>query len=321
MRSVATVTRISKFEIPYLVAFIEYYIDVHHVDRMFLLVQPAEDIEPIRSYLKPRIGNRIQSIQFLRGRGSIWLNDSTQQILSKVTQDYMLMVDADEFLYLNGESLHRYAQSLTDSLLSQSIVYFSWLVAQSDHVEQPALRYQDEKGLEFGNWDSPTKYLVKRNHVRSLREHYCQTNRFSFGLLHKSDPVRHWTRQRLIQKSRARNHCVVHFKSRSFEETLLKSTQSNIFGSKTEDLAGAKFQQAKIIRQEIRSGALPNRLRGLAEFKSKKCEIEIPVALAELTPIDTSYEKKLLAELGFDAQSVQKFFAVYSNVKNSISPA
>ena len=321
MPTVATFTRISRFEIPYLRAFIEFYFDFHKVNRMIFIVFPHEDLAEIRRYLRFQIGDRIDRVQFLRGRGKIWLDRCTPIVKRHATEDYVMFVDADEYLFLNGQRLGEYVNRLSSFPTGRAIRYFSWILCRNDSMNRQSSNSKEGNRFKKGMWQSQTKYLVKSTEIKKLHEHHCETHHFPFGFHHQKRFLRDLARFAIKKVCAAKRQCVVHFSLRSFEEALLKSVQRELFQTRqinSQHLQSTKEEIARDFAESLSNGDLPKQLIALAQFKRQVKTVDVPIDFEKLVPIDRNYESKLLSDLHFTDELVDRFHDAYIAYLNSL---
>ena len=318
MVDVAIVTRVSRFELPYLESFVKFYIDQHEVKQILLLVKPATDFEQVREYLRQKLDRSTWSkIKLKRGQKRIWLKHETQRIVSFLDVEYLLVVDADEYLSLGEMSLKQFVSQLRRKVFA-SAYHFSWLETRFDTLSSIFLkdisnnRSHNPNEIK-GNWRNETKYLVRVRDLNILGEHSCSVKRLPFGFTNSAfGRIVH--RSWVLRNSKKNNQCIVHFANRSFCDALIKSASSKVFSSASaKEFDRLKEDQAAKIIDRLDEDKLPSKLEQLVAFRHSKPNQAIPENLSKQLKIDLELEANLIHELGFEQSTVNRLWNSYQN--------
>lgn len=197
--TVGIVVRIYIGELPYIKGFLDYYLSIG-VKHFYLLIHKSQPIERIRNYLQTYSCFTI--IPYSCG-----ITDSLHHIHQSVNEEYLLNIDADEFLNIYP---HTKIQEFIRSKHVPCFV-FRWMINVNDGI-LPI----DTGVLGFG-----TKMMCKTSLIQKMIDHE----------IHTKHPVE-------------RTNCgqiLLHYWARSFNDILIKSIYGSAFhDSKSSNLNGVK---------------------------------------------------------------------------------
>lgn len=107
----ALVTRVQFIEIPFINEFLSYYIYLG-VNRVYMIVNEPEEIENISSEIADVYRAKVTLISNTEG---LPLNKEFSLAFEQISETFVLNVDMDEFLYLNGGTLIDFTSKYLES--------------------------------------------------------------------------------------------------------------------------------------------------------------------------------------------------------------
>jgi|GEM_PF-2820865 len=290
-KSVEVVTRVSRIEIPFLLSFVDYYLNKMQVDRISFLVRHQKDFDEIKNYLLDKnVDQGKVKTHFIDDGLDISYRSLTPLILEKTICQYLMIVDCDEFLqFKNDISLKEFMQSFNDDF-----ALFKWKMLVCDKL------VGNESKIEFNQFieGHDAKYLVKKDRVDYLEEHFAK-------IINRGRPSKIYNEQAYI----------LHFCLRGIEDALLKTVyQKFAFINKT--LNAIKYQSCDKINEDLTNNLLPNRFQIMAFLKIQiHQKLPRPFNLG----IDSEYLKKLWNEEIPKKVNLTQLLAVYAKSKEKLA--
>jgi hypothetical protein len=143
MVSIGLLSRIYKCETPYINEFLEYYIKYIKVDNIYLIVTDNTDFTKIID-TKFKV-TLITNNEIL----STHVDKVFKYALKYIKDDWILNVDVDEFLYLNGVNLK-------NILINCNIVRFRWVLCPACNLFNKSIKeiIKNNKLINFNNYKS-----------------------------------------------------------------------------------------------------------------------------------------------------------------------
>lgn len=243
MSSLALVTRIFNGEIPYINTFIDYYINYMKVDMIYFF---SNDKTSWLNYIDKKFHNKI-NIEYCPEK---YLNDKSIarnfELLDymnriykiKITEDYILNVDCDEYLYLNNKSFKQF----TSLYETYDEIYFNWVVYSSNIMlanDDPKDIVKNNKGI----YNPVGKSLSKKDSILKI---YDVDNKTMHTPLLKEGTKR-------INLKKNQDYYIIHLVSRSYVDLML---QAYSWHGKNELI---HFLNNKITNNSFKN--IPNRFR------------------------------------------------------------
>jgi len=290
-KSVEVVTRISRIEIPYLLSFVEYYLNEMKVDRISFFIRNQIDFDEIKGYLmdKEIDLDKVKTF-FIDDDSDISYKSLTPLILENTICEYLLIVDCDEFLQFdNSGSLKEFMKTF-----KEDYVLFKWKMFVHDQF------VGNDSQIEFNNFTEghDGKYLVKKDSIEFLEEHFAKIiDRDRSGKIYYEEAY------------------VLHFCLRGFEDAVLKTVyQKFTFINKT--LNAIKYQSCDRINEEVANNLLPNRFQIMAFLKVQTHQ---KLAKPFKIRIDSEYLRKLWNEEIPNKVNSNQLLALYVNAKEKLA--
>ena len=305
--TLAIVTRISKIEIPYLLSFIDFYLEKHEPDKIYFLIKVPEEIEEIKQYIESNRRVALEKIEFkiIPEENSIWLKDNVDFIKKEVKEDFIFFPDADEFLIFNNKTrLKDYIQDCPDQVL------FGWYFAINDKKNNLGTNNIFKNIIPMDNH----KCLVRKEIIYSLVDHRCVPIYLKDKMEAKGMGYVEYMRREENKDPFERNAYIIHYWSRSFEDTLMKMIYQQ-FKAEHFFRVNKKYSSAQSVKENILHNELPYRLKILAFMANMKKPIKINKIFIK---IDREYEQKLLDSF-INKNDLNAIYNAYIEYKNEIT--
>jgi len=280
------VVRAYKGELPYIHAFVEYYINHMKADHIFIISTDGTDFNK-------KLSNYLDKITF-----SYFTSKTSKQLRSAVCDfklseiyDYVLFVDVDEFLYLHSKSLPEFIADCP-----YDYYRFKWLMCLSTKTNHKSIK-EIIKSNSFSIGHAG-KVMAKTSMIDNISsEHDVKTNnnakKITFDSKFKENPF------------------IIHVTARGLEDLMIKGCMQVI----KEELK--KNNYTKCLTQTPKHFEdLPVRFR-LAYFQLHLPKIKIDVNFPELE-IDQLEIKKLFRKYKITLSNTRLFDENY-NIENYIS--
>lgn len=179
--SFALITRLQRSETPFLNEFLAYYTTLG-IDHFYLVNTEPENRQEILTHISPEFLEQITLIDKLEGYG---LNECPNCALTKIKETFLLHVDMDEFLYLDGMKLAEFAakEGLLDENNDVHEYFFRWVMAPlcNDNYAS-SIKEILNKGYFYPS--NIGKSLVQTKYISSINPHHfdlvCDKNRKTF---------------------------------------------------------------------------------------------------------------------------------------------
>jgi hypothetical protein len=221
--SIGCLTRVYLGEIPYIRSFLNHGLNIG-IDTFYLVVPSREGIDRIENILREY--QEVCAVIFEeQGRNP---NHALRIDVSRVKTDYLMSIDVDEFLYLEG------ARSIKDFLEDRRGDAFTmkWIMAPRD-FDQPT-------GLISGFRGHAGKKLAPTNIISGIEGPH---------------EFQYWGRVQLHRDSRLK---LVHYWGRGFRDVVIKCAYQN--------LPGRKRSSIQDMENLLKTRKLPERLKVLASL-------------------------------------------------------
>lgn len=176
--SVALITRLQRSETPFLNEFLAYYRCLG-VDRFYLINTEPNNNDLIAAEISSEYSDIIELID---KRPEDRLSECPNCALSKIGEVFLLHVDMDEFLYLNGMTLQEFIihEGLHHDNSDFLECFFYWIMSPlCQELYSPSIHAIIERGYFFPSKDG--KCLARTQGIVSINNH-----RFEFGGPHKA---------------------------------------------------------------------------------------------------------------------------------------
>lgn len=307
LSTVSVLTRISVLEIPYLLSFINHYLNHHQVDSIYFIVKEISEIKEIRNYLKEkcRFYPAKIKINLIPGENSLWLKDNVEFIKNIVKEDFTFLVDADEYLRLKqNNNLKNYVQSCGE------VVLFRWDFSVND-LDIP---FKTDWNLKRGFYENTHKCLAKTQEIHELTDHTCLPRRLKDKVTLTGNGLEYVRYVQDVERSDpfAKDGLIIHYWSRSFKDTVLKMMYQKFDALRF--LINRKYTSQESVMSSVEKGILPFRLKMLAYMSVMKK----PKLLGSVdVKIDRKYENSLV-ELFIGKKDLRKIFSVYKKYKRNL---
>lgn len=205
MDEISVMTRTQQSEIPFLYGFCKHYLDYLLFDKIYFLC--ANDHNVISSNLPEEYKDKIKVLTLNRNIGD--LNKCFIKFLKQIPSKYVLNVDCDEFLYLNGTNVEDYLEK------NKGIdkFYFPWIMLPNS--KQYANNYNELSESSNIFWGHVGKILFRNANVKDISCHNCK---FS-----KTEKTKKYNKNQI-----GNYYCIFHFCARGFSDILLKMMNQNL---------------------------------------------------------------------------------------------
>lgn len=281
--SFAVVSRLTVIELPYIRSFIDYYLSLGVSVLYFINTHPPE-FEEISTYLDDYIfQGRVQLYNVV---GEVHVNESQNQLLPKVKEDFIINVDIDEYMLISPhDRLHDFVAKNAMS----AYYYMKWVYVPNDVLKSPTIPYQIYPVKLVG------KYMVYRSIISQLRLH---------------DPI--FIHRGTYQRNTRPKHAeLLHFFSRTFNDTLLKIVSHNISGSTLGSTT--KTELLTLLEQSD----IPMRLKYLAWLMCIKHQT-LDSVQREILQVDYELEQVII-ERYLTHEEITRIYAVYQRFKAKLN--
>jgi len=123
----ALVTRLQWIEVPFLNEFLAYY-KCLGIDHFYLINTEPENNEAIANEVSSEFKGMVELIDKHSEDG---LNECPNRALTRIREKFLLHVDMDEFLYLNGMTLHEFIinEGLRGGKSRSVECFFNWVMS------------------------------------------------------------------------------------------------------------------------------------------------------------------------------------------------
>jgi hypothetical protein len=202
-------------ESPYLISFCKWYLDYLHFDRIYFICFDKKDVNLVRKKIK-EYHNKTRIIV---GKKHENVNNSFDQFIPKIKINYLLHVDMDEYLYVNGNSI----QTFMNEYKNHNYFKFGWLQIPSIHWRENTLNEAlfsndihmgfDGKAMCLVN-TVPKEGKSRRNVLISLKPH-------EMNLTIQKNKKNFFNNKSHIMEN-GKLYCILHFCSRGISDLLLK---------------------------------------------------------------------------------------------------
>jgi len=166
--SVGLVARLQITELPFLNEFLDYYVRLG-VDKFYLINTEPDNKESIQLAIPSEFKSKVEVIN---KKAKDNLNSSLNCVLPKVGEAFLLNVDMDEFLYLNGLSLPEFIsqEGLSGGNRDALECHFKWVMSPlCDELYAPSIFSILGKRKFFPSKDS--KSLARVKNVVKIKSH------------------------------------------------------------------------------------------------------------------------------------------------------
>lgn len=266
---------IVKNEQPFAEEWLEYHLGLGF-DHIYL-VSTDDDFNDVQAYYRALGFGAKVSLHYFNQFQSGWQQACYAHFFPQVQEDWLLVLDLDEFLYLNtAPNIRRFLGTFGDKV---NQIQFPWLNLFSD-------RYFHE--TTFGVLNDSKKYasnhvksLVRRRLVTSIGVHYHRTLETS-TVLSSGECVREKSMHDTFVRDPsyyANNSFILHFASRGYLDTLNRIIGHRFFN----DIAGEneRIRLRKFLTGRPSWSDLPNRFLLMKVLKSLP-EVDINLSLPPL---------------------------------------
>jgi len=178
--SFALISRFQYCETPFLNEFINYYVDLG-VDHFYFVNTEPHNLERIKSHIAAEYLNQITIIN---RDDTTPFNQLANTALEHIKETFMLHLDLDEFLYLNGKDLRHFISELispdadsdshfTRSHFTHQAFTFRWILSPSyKYVYKDSIKNILSDNYFFPSRDCKTMALTKS--IETIRDHTCK---------------------------------------------------------------------------------------------------------------------------------------------------
>lgn len=211
----AVLTRIQINELPFISEFMEYYLHILKFDRIYLIIDDAKTYKKIKKYIDKRFNN-YKLLKIFTHNDS---NDTLNEGLKYIVEDYILTVDNDEFLITHNLTIKQLIKKY-----DYDYIFFTWLMSPSKaKYRKRQMMFDKDINYHFGK---NGKSFVRRNVIKKITCHYCKCKehtRINIGkdinkpfILHFSsrglyDTIGRMYYQRKLAKNEANNDIISNF--------------------------------------------------------------------------------------------------------------
>lgn len=166
--SFALVTRLLRTEIPYLNEFLSYYKHIG-VDYFYLVsTEPEHSQEIINAVAK----EYIDVVRLVDKNPKDNFNLCTNVALPMINETYLLHVDMDEFLYLNGQTLSEFihSEALHEDNARNIECNFTWIMSPlCSELSAPSIQSILERKKFFHS--TIKQSLMRTENIKTIRNH------------------------------------------------------------------------------------------------------------------------------------------------------
>ncbi len=239
--TVGLISRVMEIDIPFYSEWLEYY-DKLGIDSFYLIIHDVNFID-LKSVLKYYPEKKIKSIIFRDAKIRSDPNSSLRADFFNITDDYLLNVDSDEFLYLKGMGIKEFIYAN----LEFNYFRFNWLMV-------PGFKDNYNSFNELLNSNEKKYFLTQYKSMLKIKdfENY-KLSPHDFDI----DFTINDNKELLKEYSDFDNFFIIHFSFRSKSDAYLKykyqflmdmtptkQIEDNpIFNSKTKTLLGINIPQ------------------------------------------------------------------------------
>lgn len=169
--SFALVTRLQRSEVPFLNEFLSYY-KLLGINRFYLVSTEPENSEFIATGVAPEYREMVEHID---KNPEDTLNECPNYALSQIEETFLLHVDMDEFLYLNGMTLHEFiiAEELQGDRAEFVECFFQWIMSPlCQELHAPSIGDILKKGYFFPSVNG--KSLARTQDIIGMKSHHFE---------------------------------------------------------------------------------------------------------------------------------------------------
>jgi len=181
--------------------------------------------------------------------GKIQLINFTNMIKQVIKEDWIFIVDVDEYLYLHGKSIHEYISEKENKINNLGQIQFPWMIVEN-YGKQTNNIFDNLKNNKWKTNDE-IKSIIKRDaFVRIPDNHHCILKP-KYITLHHNGFLTHEPRKRYFKLKHSiyyelKNPFLIHFHSRGLNNITLK-----ILTYKYKNKSG--LEQRRLFRECINS--------------------------------------------------------------------
>ena len=160
--SVGIISRIMEIDIPYYSEWLEYY-DKLGVDSFYLIIYDRKNLD-LKNLLKYYPEHKIKGISYINHNQ--FKNNNANLVLKmnlfNITDDYLLNVDSDEFLYLDGLNIKDFISKYNDF----NYFRFNWLMVPSKNDYNESLNEIFNNPSQKKYFLTQYKSMIKRSEIK-----------------------------------------------------------------------------------------------------------------------------------------------------------
>lgn len=171
--SFALVTRLQWIEAPFVNEFLAYYKNLG-IDSFYLVNTEPKNRELIANEISSEFKGIVELID---KRPEDDLEQCPNGALKRIREKFLLHVDMDEFLYLDGMTLHKFInhEGLQGSNSISVECFFNWVMSPlCEEVYAPSIQEILSKKYFFPSRDGKT--LARTQDIKRIKPHYFRLN-------------------------------------------------------------------------------------------------------------------------------------------------
>jgi len=281
-KTVALIARIYIGELPYIIAWINYYTKLG-ISKIYLIITNKDESQQIKQYLQ-NINDRSNIIHFIVSNINTINLQTYDSVISLIKEDYTLCVDIDEYLDI---APHKNICTLVTNEPCEKY-HFYWLISTCDGISN------------------------------STKGFHCRFSKKPFKTMCKTDLIAGWKDShdfftKVPVKPTFTKYSLVHFFGRTFNDMLIKSFYGKGYANKHKHTSEEELEQTV---NSANISAIPTRLKMMALISRVRKSVNINPSILNELQFDINLEMALLDML--TEQNKTNIYAKYTIFRNNL---